>query len=327
MDKAKSANKFMLFLLLYIMALPLIAMPIVFVLTLCGVSEDLQGQLLLFFQHFLCFGIPLAFLKVSKNVDILSLIPHKRLNGKNILLIIAIQLCFTPVMYLMAAISNVFFENDTSDVIMQYMDSVPFWVLFMAVAVFAPIFEEVVFRGVIFSGFKKEKLWVGVLISSLYFGIMHLNAQQFLYATVAGLVLAIVVHYTESIYASIIVHFFVNGGQLFMAKLATAFFPAANVSSDLITMEEKLLLVKVCAGWTVLTLPMLAVALSYFINYNKQRLEDEALENEPDEELDIILLREEKKTAFYKFFWLVIVFYLVYMIGEALLGEALSSVL
>ena len=46
------------------------------------------------------------------------------------------------------------------------------------------------------------------MVTGLLFGIMHLDAQQFLYATILGFVLALVVRITNTIFASAINSFF-----------------------------------------------------------------------------------------------------------------------
>lgn len=59
-------------------------------------------------------------------------------------------------------------------------------------ALFTPILEELVFRGILFPRLKALlPLWVAVVGSSLLFAIMHFNIVQFVYALFLGIVLAI----------------------------------------------------------------------------------------------------------------------------------------
>ena len=48
---------------------------------------------------------------------------------------------------------------------------------------------------------------------------MHLDPQQFLYATVLGGVLALVVRITNSIFAASLIHFLINGTSITLQKL------------------------------------------------------------------------------------------------------------
>jgi membrane protease YdiL (CAAX protease family) len=78
---------------------------------------------------------------------------------------------------------------------------------FITVAIMAPIFEELICRGIILDGFlkiyspRKAILW-----SSLIFGIMHLNPWQFIGAFLGGLYLGWIYHRTQSIIPCIVIH-------------------------------------------------------------------------------------------------------------------------
>ena len=52
---------------------------------------------------------------------------------------------------------------------------------------------------------------------------MHLDPQQFLYATVLGFILALVVRITNTIFASALIHFLINGTSITMQKLISLF--------------------------------------------------------------------------------------------------------
>ena len=56
---------------------------------------------------------------------------------------------------------------------------------------------------------------------------MHLDGQQFLYAVALGIILALVVRITKSIFSSMIIHFIINGTSVTMSKL-TDLLPASK---------------------------------------------------------------------------------------------------
>ena len=59
-------------------------------------------------------------------------------------------------------------------------------------ALFTPILEELVFRGILFQRLKRLlPLWCALPVSSLLFAVMHFNIVQFIYALLMGLVLAL----------------------------------------------------------------------------------------------------------------------------------------
>lgn len=79
---------------------------------------------------------------------------------------------------------------------------------FLMIIVLAPIFEEFICRGVILKGFlEKYSVKKAIIISSLIFGIMHLNPWQFIGAFVMGLIGGWLFWKTKSLFLPIVVHF------------------------------------------------------------------------------------------------------------------------
>lgn len=82
-----------------------------------------------------------------------------------------------------------------------------FWGAFMKVAVVAPIVEELIFRGVILQGFRRNyTAFKAVLMSALLFALFHLNPWQFPATFVLGLLLGWIMIRTNSIILSILGH-------------------------------------------------------------------------------------------------------------------------
>ena len=83
---------------------------------------------------------------------------------------------------------------------------------FVSVAIFAPVVEEVFFRGLIYTRLKQgmPKV-VAAVISALMFGVMHGEVIWILYAFVVGLMLVWVFEKTNSLLACIMVHAANNG--------------------------------------------------------------------------------------------------------------------
>ena len=78
---------------------------------------------------------------------------------------------------------------------------------FMKVSVIAPIVEELIFRGLILQGFRRNyNSFVAVFMSALLFALFHLNPWQFPATFVLGLLLGWMVVRTNSIILSILGH-------------------------------------------------------------------------------------------------------------------------
>ena len=81
------------------------------------------------------------------------------------------------------------------------------WGAFLRVAVVAPIVEELIFRGLILHGLRKNyNAFVAVTISALMFALFHLNPWQFPATFVLGLLLGFLMIRTNNIILAIIGH-------------------------------------------------------------------------------------------------------------------------
>lgn len=77
----------------------------------------------------------------------------------------------------------------------------------MKVAVIAPIVEELIFRGLILHGLRRNyNGFTAVFISALLFALFHLNPWQFPATFLLGLLLGWIVIRTKSIILSILGH-------------------------------------------------------------------------------------------------------------------------
>lgn len=81
----------------------------------------------------------------------------------------------------------------------------------LVTALLPAVFEELLFRGVIFNSFhKKYNVITAVIVSALIFGIYHMNWIQGIFAFLLGLMLAYVYFKTNSLFVPIILHFINN---------------------------------------------------------------------------------------------------------------------
>jgi len=143
---------------------------------------------------------------------------------------IAAYLCFIPIMILLLAIGvvlcNMFGITPESHPIVDILKKKQPWYFLtyiILVAVFvAPVFEEVLFRGIFYQIFKKRfGLPVGVILSSILFSAMHFNVAQFLPIVGLGALMCFVYESTASLVPSIVIHIANNGifmGLFFLLK-------------------------------------------------------------------------------------------------------------
>ena len=196
--------------LIYYTSLLLVA--VVFVLGFLDVlNNDILTTILL--QIVIITAIPLLLysLLVSKNFkQTLKDFGFKKLSKKLVLISIGIALT----LYLL----NIFIANCFGSIIvlLGYDTTIPALSIsngemikeFILTACLPGLCEEIIHRGMVLNGYKKQGFTrYGLIISSLLFGLMHLNVMQFFYATILGFFMGISVIATESIWTSVIAHF------------------------------------------------------------------------------------------------------------------------
>jgi membrane protease YdiL (CAAX protease family) len=97
---------------------------------------------------------------------------------------------------------------------------------FITIVIAAPILEELIFRGIILNGLLKSYSPLkSIIISSLLFGLVHLNPWQFIGASIIGILTGWVYFKTNKLTLSIIIHMTNN----FLAFLGQ-YFSSRNVN-------------------------------------------------------------------------------------------------
>jgi len=91
---------------------------------------------------------------------------------------------------------------------------------FLAVAIAAPLLEEILFRGIILEGFLKNyDPWKAIIWSAVIFGLVHLNPYQFIVAFLIGVIMGWIYWKTGSLWLCIIIHFVNNSFGFFASWL------------------------------------------------------------------------------------------------------------
>ena len=85
----------------------------------------------------------------------------------------------------------------------------PFWVNLICVSIFAPLFEEWLCRGMVLRGLLHNRvrpLWA-IVISALFFALIHMNPWQALPAFILGCLFGYVYYKTGSLKLTMLMHF------------------------------------------------------------------------------------------------------------------------
>lgn len=109
------------------------------------------------------------------------------------------------------------------DLVMQLMEQMtggPLWSSFLLAAIFAPIFEEWLCRGMVLRGLlTKMKPGWAIFVSALFFALIHMNPWQALNAFIIGLVMGYVYYKTGSLWLTMLIHFVNNGTSVILTQI------------------------------------------------------------------------------------------------------------
>jgi sodium transport system permease protein len=113
--------------------------------------------------------------------------------------------------------------------IFQLVKNAPRWQLFLVLALFPAVCEELAFRGFMLSGLRRiGHTGMAILMCSFFFGAIHGILQQSISATLLGLLLGYIAVQTRSIVPCILFHATHNGLQLASGIVLTETFVAQN---------------------------------------------------------------------------------------------------
>ena len=109
--------------------------------------------------------------------------------------------------------------DNMKDVFEQMMNN-PLGII--SIVVMAPLVEELLFRGAIQGHLmRKWKMpYLGIVVSSLIFGVVHGNPAQIPFAFVVGMALGWMYYLTGSLIPGILMHFINNGSSVLLYALS-----------------------------------------------------------------------------------------------------------
>lgn len=141
-------------------------------------------------------------------------------------------------------------------------------VLFVQAVIFAPILEELWFRGVVLESLRPYGNGFAIFVTAILFGITHANLAQFFYATIIGLFLAYVAIHTGSIIVPMILHAMMNGITAISVLITTdpevtEYLALASVSDELPPITSTS--VKLYLIWNAVVMLLMIVGLIMFI--------------------------------------------------------------
>lgn len=153
-------------------------------------------------------------------INIIACMPYRKLRISDGLLSLLFGYALVPTMLFVSNLTSLFSTNYVQDSV-QELIAYPFVVQLLIIAVLPACVEEFVFRGLIYHSYRKNGILGAAVLSGLVFGLMHLNINQLSYALLMGIVFALLVEVTGSMYSSMLAHFAANSYSIIMMQLVS----------------------------------------------------------------------------------------------------------
>ena len=164
--------------------------------------------------------VPSLVFVVIECIELKEWVPFKRIKWSTFWLTILFTMCLSPFISFINVLSQLFTTNIVAELSGEFLSVSPL-VLMFVIGFFGPFCEEFTFRGIIYHGLSKSgRTLAAILVSALFFGLMHMNLNQFSYAFILGLAFGLINEATGSIFPSLIMHILINSVNVGMQYIA-----------------------------------------------------------------------------------------------------------
>ena len=122
-----------------------------------------------------------------------------------------------PFVLLVSLIMNLLIDNQNGsnpllEIVLNNDNLISFFLLFLTTTLFAPLFEEIIFRGILLPILSRDfGIILGILISSFIFALAHLSISEMPPLLVLGIGLGITRMVSGSLFSSVFMHSLWNG--------------------------------------------------------------------------------------------------------------------
>lgn len=185
----------------------------------------------------------LASLKGAGASGFNGMLGFRKIKISSFFMVILFTFLIMPMTTAINAVSMLFVDNAVTAISGDVL-RMPFPIMIFLMGIYGPFCEEFVFRGVIYRGYKNSgPVFWSIFWSALLFGLMHLNFNQAAYAIAIGIMFALLVEATGSLWSSAIAHMVFNSQQVCMMYIINYMSPDAYGGADNALNNETLLAV------------------------------------------------------------------------------------
>lgn len=182
-------------------------------------KQQLYANLFIFLLYvaFVQFGLyvlPSIVLMCSKKISWVTVFKFRKVSWRTLLLSILVYAISQVVMLFIhqgtEMISLLFGRTYQVSVYPIATDMMSLVLLILAIGVIPPVCEELLFRGVLLTGFEAKGIWFAAAMSSALFAIFHNNPYRLIELFFAAWISSLIVLFARSIWPGIAIHVITN---------------------------------------------------------------------------------------------------------------------
>ena len=176
------------------------------------ITNGLLISLATFASTVVCVGLIIIIVKVRRSISIAEYLGFKPITKKTILILLAVSIGYIIVL---SGLGSVLGEPSSSEFMVEVYNTSVWPALFwIAIVIFAPAFEEICFRGFLFTGLVKSRIGLGgtIVLTALIWALLHIQYGVFEITAIfaMGIILGIVRFKTKSLWSPLLMHAFFN---------------------------------------------------------------------------------------------------------------------
>lgn len=184
-------------------------------------------------------------------------------------LLIIFSYMIMPLMNVLSAVTMLFSKNVIGDTLQQMTGTYSSFSSLIIIALIPCLLEEFMYRGFVYGTYARYNKRFGIFLSGLLFGLVHMNINQFAYAFAMGMIFAMLIEATGSVWSPVIVHFCINGTSVMMQ------YAAQGAAGNAETADKTVLLMAVAVWMGIATITTaIAVLLYYAIAKNEGKVQN-----------------------------------------------------
>lgn len=182
--------------------------------------------------------VPTLIFALKKNLSFREDFGFRKIKVGTIFMSVLLAVLITPTASCVNLLTQLFVPNTLVQASDKLFSGSALMILFLS-SIYGPFCEELCFRSAILRRYEKGAGFIrAALVSSLFFGLLHLNVNQACYAFVLGILFSIINKASGSVYTSMIIHTCINGGNMLMLFTTMQLTKLSGIETDVASSAE-----------------------------------------------------------------------------------------